>query len=160
MKSLIFMFISLAAFFTTDLGTVRKAYKAATTSSENTEAFYKQLETYSGNNQSLKGYQGAALALKAKFEKKLALKKDLFVKGATIIEEAIKKEPNNIELRFIRLSIQENTPRIMGYKGQIKEDKNKILKEFSKQDLELQTVLKDFIQTSESFTSAEKKQIQ
>ena len=159
MKTVIVLFVSMISFLMTDLGSVRKAYKTAPASKEAAQAFLGQLENYNGNNQTLKAYQGAAYTLKAKFEKKLILKKDLFVKGATMIEEAIKKEPNNIEIRFIRLSIQENTPRIMGYKGEINEDKEKILKEFSKQEKDIQALLKDFVKTSESFTAEEKKQL-
>lgn len=45
-----------------------------------------------------------------------------FKKGKKNIEAAIKKEPNNAELRFIRLSVQKNAPKFLGYQSNIKED--------------------------------------
>lgn len=49
-------------------------------------------------------------------------KLNTFNKGKKNIETAIKKEPDNTEYRFIRLSIQKNAPAILGYKSNIKED--------------------------------------
>ena len=45
-----------------------------------------------------------------------------FKKGKGNIEQAIKIEPDNVELRFIRLSIQKNIPSFLGYKSNIDED--------------------------------------
>ena len=45
-----------------------------------------------------------------------------FKKGKKNIEAAIKKEPNNAESRFIRLSVQKNAPKFLGYQSNIKED--------------------------------------
>jgi len=49
-------------------------------------------------------------------------KLNTFKEGTKNIESAIKKEPNNVELRFIRLSIQKNISAFLGYKSNIKED--------------------------------------
>jgi hypothetical protein len=46
-----------------------------------------------------------------------------FVKGKESLEQAIKKDPRNIEYRFLRLSVQLNTPEFLGYNSNIKEDK-------------------------------------
>lgn len=45
-----------------------------------------------------------------------------FKEGRKLIEEAVQKESNNIEIRFIRLSVQKNAPAFLGYKSNIKED--------------------------------------
>ncbi|GGE13207.1 hypothetical protein [Sphingobacterium cellulitidis] len=45
-----------------------------------------------------------------------------FREGKKNIEQAIKKEPNNVELRFIRLSVQKNAPFFLGYNSNINED--------------------------------------
>ena len=49
-------------------------------------------------------------------------KLNTFNKGKKNIEQAIKKEPKNVELRFIRLSVQKNAPSFLGYYSNIKED--------------------------------------
>lgn len=49
-------------------------------------------------------------------------KLNTFNTGKKNIENAINQEPNNIELRFIRLSVQMNTPAFLGYKFNISED--------------------------------------
>ncbi len=49
-------------------------------------------------------------------------KLNTFKEGKKNIEQAIKKEPENVELRFIRLSVQKNAPSFLGYKSNINED--------------------------------------
>lgn len=45
-----------------------------------------------------------------------------FNKGKKNIEEAISKEPNNIEIHFIRLSIQMKAPLFLGYSSNVAAD--------------------------------------
>lgn len=45
-----------------------------------------------------------------------------FREGKQNIEQAIYQEPENVELRFIRLSVQKNSPSFLGYNSNIRED--------------------------------------
>lgn len=54
-----------------------------------------------------------------------------FKKGKKNLEKAVKMRPKDIEIRFLRLSIQENAPAFLGYYQEIKADK-----EFIKQNQE------------------------
>lgn len=45
-----------------------------------------------------------------------------FKKGKSRIEAAVRIDSDNIEIRFIRLSIQKNCPSFLGYNNNIKED--------------------------------------
>jgi len=74
------------------------------------------LVNYNKENKVLLAYKGAAIAMKAKFAKQIKEKKNLFVEGVKLIENSVKSEPNNLEIRLIRLSIQENSPKILNYK--------------------------------------------
>ena len=68
-------------------------------------------------------------------------------KGKENIEEAIRKEPNNTELRFIRLSVQKNAPSFLGYKSNVQEDTDfikKRLREFDSEILDLTLSLLKF----------------
>ncbi|WP_099371356.1 hypothetical protein [Sphingobacterium sp. 1.A.5] len=46
-----------------------------------------------------------------------------FKEGKNNIEKAIKLDPEKVELRFIRLSIQKNAPSFLGYNSNINSDK-------------------------------------
>ena len=89
--------------------------------------FYELLVTVTKEDQvNLVAYKGASIALHAKQSKKVKDKKELFLEGVSYIEFAIKKEPDAIEPRFVRLTIQENTPKLLKYKRNIEEDKTVI----------------------------------
>ena len=131
MKSIL---VLIATFFITiqslDLNTIRDAYKNAAQDQTKTEAFNASLAKVTKNDKlELVAYKGAAIALVAKHAKTLKAKKEGFIEGVTLVEYAITKSPNNIEARFIRLGIQENTPKLLKYKGNIDEDKHFILKQ-------------------------------
>ncbi|RXR31570.1 hypothetical protein EQG68_09940 [Flavobacterium piscinae] len=142
-----------------ELVTVRENYILASQSKEKAEEFNKLMVSYSGENKTLLAYKGASIALKAKFASDRKTKKELFTKGITILEQAVKADSNNAEIRLIRLSIQENTPKILNYKANISEDKKLILTTFDKQNKALQEHLKSFIMQSKSFTAQEKELI-
>ena len=51
-------------------------------------------------------------------------KLSIFNKEKKRLDELIKTHPNNIHLRYVRLVIQEKTPKILGYNKKIQEDKS------------------------------------
>lgn len=51
-----------------------------------------------------------------------------FNDGRANIDQAAKDDPRNLDIRFIRLSVQQNAPRILGYARHIEEDR-KFLKQ-------------------------------
>lgn len=53
-----------------------------------------------------------------------------FNKGKKMLEEAVKKEPNNIEIRLMRYISQEKTPRFLGYSANLQSDKEFIIKNY------------------------------
>ena len=57
-----------------------------------------------------------------------------FNKGKKLLEDAIKKEPNNIEIRLMRLIFQEKTPSFLGYNKNIESDRNFIIKNYKNSD--------------------------
>ncbi len=144
----------------TDLTTIRKIYPTAA----NSELESKELHTLLSNistvdNKTLVAYKGASLCMMAKFAKKISDKKNEFTEGAKLIELAIKSEPNNIELRLIRLSIQENIPMFIDYKRNIKQDKEYLLANYKKQVSPILEYIENFMLQSKSFTESEKQTI-
>ncbi len=71
-----------------------------------------------------KGYEAAFHMFMAKHTSNPFKKMGYFKDGKKMLESQIKTEPNNIELRFIRLCIQYHIPDFLGYKSNIEEDKS------------------------------------
>ncbi|WP_179008958.1 hypothetical protein [Winogradskyella forsetii] len=144
--------------FSTDINTVRKAYKEAAQDDTKIEAFNKLLSDVTKNDDmTLVAYKGAAITMLAKNESKIKDKKARVVEGVSYVEYAIEKAPNNIEIRFIRLGIQENMPKILKYKEHIEEDKQFILKQFKNiKSSNLRHHIKDYILQSKAFSDEEK----
>ena len=69
-----------------------------------------------------KGYYGAYLVISANHTWNPIDKLNTFKKGKIEIENAIKQDSKNVELRFLRLSIQANVPKILNYDQNIKSD--------------------------------------
>ena len=68
-------------------------------------------------------------------------KLSLFIEGKNLLENAIAKHPKNVEMKLLRLMIQENAPRFLGYSDNCTKDAaiKKLGKKFrqSKKDLSL-----------------------
>lgn len=141
-------------FFQTNMEAVRNSYAKANLSNANTEAFINLAEEQSGTDAVTNGYKAAASIMRAKIVKKD--RKALVKTGATALEGIIRGNPNNIELRLIRLSVQENIPKIVGYRSSIKDDKTFLINNYSKQNATLKSYVKKFVMQSKSFTEAER----
>ena len=152
---LIFSFITaFILFFQSGIESLRDSYAKANTSNANTEAFITTAEKTSGSDAVTQGYKAAAKIMEAKIAKQN--RKALVKSGATSLESIIKSNPNNIELRIIRMSVQENIPKIVGYRGSLKDDKAFILNNYNKQNSTLKNYIKKFAAQSKTMTAAEK----
>ncbi|SRX52954.1 hypothetical protein [Aequorivita sp. CIP111184] len=162
MKYLLFIifFISVAG-IAQDLNECRSEYPKAVESSEIATKFYGDFAKVNTSSKPvLVAYKGAVSTLKAKFAKSRSDKKEFFKEGISIIESAIVAEPSNIEIHYLRMSVQENSPRFLGYHKNIEEDKQFLLKYYvSTSPKELKEVIKNFILQSENFDIAEKQSI-
>lgn len=140
-----------------DLTTLRNSYTQANSSNTNTQSFITTAGKQSGSNATILGYKAAAKIMEAKIAKKG--RPALVKEGATSLESVIAKNPNNMELRVIRLSIQENLPKIVGYRSSIKTDKTYILANYSKQSADLKSYIKKYAAQSKSLTLEEKSSL-
>ncbi len=108
----------------------------------------------------LLGYKGAATTLLAKHAMNPYKKVKYFNSGVAILEKAIKKESNNLELRYIRFSIQTNAPGFLGYYENISSDKAFLIKGInSVTDQELKNNVLSFLKSSDQLTKAEKQKL-
>lgn len=135
---------------------VQELYITAYKSKENAFNFYQLTEENQSKSPINLAYFGAAKMIYAKYSKnKIELLKD----GKTIIENAIKSNPNDVELRFIRLSIQENLPKIVSYRKNIDEDKKYIIENIDNQNDRLKKYICEYIKISKVFSEEEKRNI-
>ncbi|RZJ65128.1 MAG: hypothetical protein EOO50_14910 [Flavobacterium sp.] len=161
MKFLTILLTTIFASASLQLSQVRKSYTNAAKNEANAEKFATLLEsvTKTDANKTLVAYKGCALTLKSKFSNYLPDKISFMKEGAGHIDDAAAADPNNIEIRMIRLSVQENVPFIVGYRDNIDEDKAFIAANYAKTSKETRPFIKNFILQSESFTAIEKKKI-
>lgn len=160
MKALVYIFLFMGAFCSAqELSQLRMQYPKANDNEVATNELEEKLASVSKEkNTILSAYKGAILTLKAKFAKGIGNKKSYFKEGAELIEYAIKTKPSNIELRCIRLGVQENSPRITGYKKNISEDKDFILKNYhTTTNAEVKKFVKGYVIISDAFSGAEKQ---
>ncbi len=53
-----------------------------------------------------------------------------FNKGKKLLENAVKRDPKNLEIRFMRYLCQEKTPKFLGYNKDLEADKKFVLTEY------------------------------
>jgi hypothetical protein len=157
MKIVLILIAFVFASTSSELSELRKLYPKAATTKENAEIFYSKTSQISSETPLMIGYKGVGFTLKAKYESELAKKKNNFKKGVEMLEESIQKAPENIELRTLRMSVQENSPKFLNYNKNIEEDKKLIADNLLKSNSEVKSFVMQFIFTSKSFTEAEKK---
>ena len=72
-------------------------------------------------------YKGANEMIQAKYTLNPLNKLEKFNKGKELISKAFSRDTLNLEMRFIRFSIQSNLPAFLGYRDELDEDKRYLL---------------------------------
>jgi len=117
--SALFIFSSFTIY---SLDDVRKNYSQLATDKKMCSELLAQLEKNKDQSLTHLAYLGSLQTIWANHVFSPISKLKTFNKGKKNIEQAIKKEPDNVELRFIRLSVQKNAPTFLEYHSNIKED--------------------------------------
>jgi hypothetical protein len=145
--------------FTPELSQVRKDFKLATNDRESALALRDKLKIVSKEDDTiLVAYKGAVTALTAKYTKDNAERKGLFKNGILLLEHAVAQKPENIEIRCLRLSIQENSPKFLKYRSNIGEDKIFILNNYQKTGSQaVKDFVKAYVLQSTEFNTEEKQ---
>jgi hypothetical protein len=102
----------------------------------------KQIESATDINK--EAYKGTLLMKRAGLIKGASKKLSVFKDGNKLLEAVIKKDNQNPEWHFLRLLIQENAPRILGYNDDIKSDASFIQSNFKKLSPEVQSAVLDY----------------
>lgn len=92
-------------------------------------------------------YHAISILLKSKFTINPFDKIKTFKEGKEKLEKVINKYPHDIELRFLRFCVQNNTPKIINYKENMQEDSQLIKNNISKSSNELQQFILPIFKT-------------
>lgn len=74
-----------------------------------------------------KAYRGAMIIMSAEYTSYPLRKYNRFKKGKALIESAIAADPQNPEIRYIRILVQSKCPDMLGYNNDIVKDMNVLL---------------------------------
>jgi hypothetical protein len=131
MKNLILiLFITISSFSFTkaaNLEQIREDYIAAISDSDKADKLCNQLQEVKNPSALIMAYLGSVQAIKAKHAWNPVNKMSYLKQGFDTIDKAVKKDPNQLEVRFLRFSLQYYVPSFLGYSKNLINDKNKIV---------------------------------
>jgi hypothetical protein len=141
---------------------IRNLFYHSIKNSDSAAVLYQKLKAVNNNNAAgLIAYKGMSNLMICYHSYNPYTKYKLFMSGKHLLEQAIVKDPNNIELRFLRLTVQLNVPPFLGYSNNINEDKLAIfngLKILSDKDLFVR--IYNYTMNAKKISSVEKQQLQ
>jgi hypothetical protein len=144
-----------------DANSLWKLYKLATSNEESCDNMLYTLERFNETNSPLyTGYKASATILKAKYAFSPVNKLSYFSKGTKLLEKCLLADKSNLELRFLRLSVQLKSPSFLGYNENIKEDKEFIINNIQNHsNMEWKQFATSFLLDSGSLTTQEKTKL-
>lgn len=113
-----------------EIKTIKQAMYRAIESSRVTDSLYRQLLARRTTAPLLIAYIGTLEALKAKHSWNPYNKLKFVALSQKTLKTAISREAENLEIRFMRFSIQHYTPSFLGYSKNLDEDRRMIVKQF------------------------------
>jgi len=116
------------SFNNSDLNEVRSSYSKAVLDKKLCEKMIEELELSKQKSAIALAYLGAYQTIWANHVFNPLSKLATFKKGKNNIELAISKEPENVEIRYIRFSVQKNAPAFLRYNSHLKEDRDFLVK--------------------------------
>lgn len=90
----------------------------------------KKFDKYPPSDALMKAYYGASLAAAPECLNNPLDKLKYFRRGKQFLDEAVKLDPTQVEIRFLRFATQTKAPSFLGYSGNIDEDKKTIFRFF------------------------------
>jgi hypothetical protein len=148
--SILLVSFTLVSFSTIDKSSFYEAFE-----SNSQSAIEKNIAQLQKEKQSTArdAYIGALTMKQSQFKEIPKEKLSFFKKGKAMLEAAIQKFPKNGEYRFLRLVIQENTPKILKYKLNIDEDVKIVINTYKSQDAAVKKSIKKYAEKSEHLSS-------
>jgi hypothetical protein len=120
-------FYSVFAGQETDIPALRRLFYEARDSEAKAEQLFKEIGNYEGGEAILIAYKAGAYALKAKHGTNPLNKLKSIKRAQQYFTEAVKRDPENLEIRFMRYAVEVQTPGSLGYSKHVQEDKELLI---------------------------------
>lgn len=133
MKKII-IFILLANInyvFSQDVKHIRELYLTSYNNKSTCDSLSSYFNLLDKKDNTIDAYIGANNLLISKFSKNIVKKFKYFEEGKKLIEQAIKNDPKNIEIIFLRYLNQINSPWFLNYNQNLGEDRDFLIKNFN-----------------------------
>ncbi len=131
MKNFVFIFLLIVSTSTfvqaANLDQIREDYIASINDSDKADKLCNQLEEVKNPSALIMAYLGSVQAIKAKHAWNPVSKLSYLKQGFATIDKAVEKDPNQLEVRFLRFSLEFYVPTFLGYSKNLMNDKNKIV---------------------------------
>ena len=130
-KIIIIIFILLSNInyiFSQDVKQIRELYLTSYNNKSTCDSLSSYLNLLDKKDNTIDAYIGANNLLISKFSKNIVKKFKYFEEGKKLIEQAIKNDPKNIEIIFLRYLNQKNSPWFLNYNQNIVEDYDFLIK--------------------------------
>ena len=145
---------------TDDILAIKQAMILAVENAKITDSLYSELSNREAPSPLIIAYTGTLEALKAKHSWNPYQKVSYVARSQKTLQKAVNADPANLEIRFMRFSIQHYTPAFLGYSKELNEDRRMIVKQYSQKkfanaDQELIKNIATFMISSNRCTSKE-----
>ena len=140
---------------------VRWLYQKAATEEASCKKLLTLLKPFNeSNNTLLAGYKACATMIMANYIFNPFSKLSFFLKGKKLLEKVILKDKENVELRFLRFTVQTNAPPFLSYHHATKDDKLFLIKSVASiTDIHLKQIIISFLTNSDQLTVGEKQRL-
>ncbi len=144
---------------------IRKHYKLAIYDAAVANKLSKKLKNIQDEDALLLAYKASVEALKAKHAWSPYTKLQQMKAFEKLMNEAVQRKSEDLEIRFLRYSIQSNTPVFLGFSVNMNEDKQKIVelflkKKFNTHDKDLIQEVYDFMMSTNALTLKEQQKME
>ncbi|WP_316839450.1 hypothetical protein [Pedobacter gandavensis] len=138
---------------------VKSLFQASAKSKDAADQLLKLLSRVNESSAPLLiSYKGAAEMMQAKYAFNPINKVKRFNNGKRLIEDAVKKAPEHMEIRFLRFAVQTNLPAFLNYNDAIQKDKKYLLSNLkTTKDKTLKQNIVKYLSTSKYCSAEEKK---
>jgi len=110
-----------------DVNELRELLLKGSENKEQAKVLFEKVGNYEGNDPLLIGYKGAAFALKAKHGANPLNKLKNVKKAQALFATAVSAAPQNPEVRFLRYSVEAQTPASLNLSKHLTEDKDLLM---------------------------------
>lgn len=144
------------------LNRLRGMYGSAGQREDSAKKMYSMLKPVTETSEPvLLCYKGALTMMQAKFFFNPFTKFGYFLKGKRLVENAIARDSSNIEMRYLRFTLQSNLPSFLCYNSQLKTDKDYLINHcLLLSNPVLQEIIISFLLTSKYCSNEDVKKLQ